>query len=104
MLKSIIISFIKFYQVYLSPRKKYCCAFSHLHGRNSCSAWGLSAIEKHGVHMFIIIMYRRLIKCKSAYESIKDSEDNDEDDEHNNDIPATAVQCCATPAPCFFSF
>ena len=102
MLKSIIILFIKFYQVYLSPRKKYCCAFSHLHGKNSCSTWGLNAIEKHGVAIFIVLMVRRLIKCRSAYESMKDSEDEDED--HSNDIPATAAQCCAIPAPCFFSF
>ena len=90
--------------MYLSPRKKYCCAFGHLHGKSSCSTWGINAIEKHGVAMFIVLMIRRLTKCRSAYKSIKDSEDDDKDDDYSNDIPATAAQCCAIPAPCFFSF
>ncbi len=34
-----IIVLIEWYQIYLSPRKGFCCAHRVLHGNDSCSEW-----------------------------------------------------------------
>jgi uncharacterized protein len=58
MLKKVMIAFIRFYQVALSPLKPPSCRFYP-----TCSHYGLEAIEKFGPIKGGYLTIKRLLKC-----------------------------------------
>lgn len=54
----ILISFIKFYKVYISPLKAPSCRFYP-----SCSSYTSQAIERYGSIRGLGIAIRRIFKC-----------------------------------------
>lgn len=71
MFKKIALRAIRFYQKNLSPLKGFSCAYRvHAHGP-SCSAFGHSAIEKHGVLKGLYLLRRRFDKCAYAHHQHK---------------------------------
>ena len=69
MIKRYIIWNIKFYQKYISPRKKFHCPYTP-----SCSNYALEAIQKYGVWKGGRLAIRRLLRCnpftKGGYDPV----------------------------------
>lgn len=71
-----LIKLIVIYQKHLSPHKGYCCAYSHFHGRSSCSSWAIRILEKQKLSAFLPLMKRRFIACNKAHEDFKKEKTN----------------------------
>ena len=54
------------YQLHLSPRKGFRCAYGVLHGRDSCSRFGKRAVERLGLAGGLRLLRRRFELCRSA--------------------------------------
>jgi putative component of membrane protein insertase Oxa1/YidC/SpoIIIJ protein YidD len=63
--------FIHVYQNYLSPRKGFSCAYTKLHGRESCSEYFRLAVKQYGVAKAIPLFRQRLRDCKQAHTTLK---------------------------------
>lgn len=62
-LKKIIITLIRFYQLALSPLKQPTCRFSP-----TCSQYSIEAIEQFGVIKGTYLSVRRILKCHPFHE------------------------------------
>lgn len=58
------------YRRYLSPWKGFRCAHAALHGRASCSDFGLRVYERHAFATATALMRRRFAACRQAYLSL----------------------------------
>jgi len=67
MISKIAISSIKFYQVYISPHKGYCCAYSHYTGKKTCSEFTKECIKKYGVVKSYFLHKKHIEKCQIVY-------------------------------------
>lgn len=67
MLRTLILSIIRFYQRRLSPHKGFSCAYSDLTGRASCSHLGFRAVRRFGALSGLAIARRRTALCGVAY-------------------------------------
>ncbi|MBN1783940.1 MAG: membrane protein insertion efficiency factor YidD [Alphaproteobacteria bacterium] len=74
MFKTVLLKFIRLYQILLSPVFGRNCRFTP-----SCSDYTTQAIEKHGVLKGSKLAAKRLCKChpwgKSGYDPVPDKED-----------------------------
>ena len=57
-MKKFLISAIKGYQIYISPRHPACCRFSP-----TCSQYAVEAIEKYGAIKGSLLAAWRIIRC-----------------------------------------
>ena len=57
-MKYILIFFIKFYQMYISPRFPSCCRYIP-----TCSAYALEAIQKYGAFKGGMLAVKRILRC-----------------------------------------
>ena len=57
-MKLILIRLIKFYQKYISPRKKPCCRFTP-----SCSQYAVEAISTYGAFKGTFMAIWRILRC-----------------------------------------
>lgn len=57
-MKKLLIKLIRLYQKYLSPLKRPCCKYYP-----TCSAYAVSAIEKHGAIKGFILAVWRILRC-----------------------------------------
>ena len=57
-MKYIFIFFIKFYQMYISPRFPGCCRFVP-----TCSEYALEAIQKYGALKGGLLAVKRILRC-----------------------------------------
>jgi uncharacterized protein len=64
---SLALAAIRFYQIFISPRKGYRCAYAAYTGRCSCSRLGYRAIRRYGVWHGLSVLDGRLDKCGVAY-------------------------------------
>jgi len=64
--KPVVLYGIILYQRYISPYKRWCCAYAVLHGGPSCSNYARTAIEEYGVVEGGILVLRRLWECQEA--------------------------------------
>ena len=62
----LLLVLIRTYQVYLSPYKGFRCAYHARTGRRSCSTFGFTAIDRHGVIIGLLLLRRRFRKCARA--------------------------------------
>lgn len=67
-MRSLLLLFIRIYQIYLSPYKGFRCAYHAHTGRRSCSKFGFAAIDKHGAIVGARLLRRRFRKCAHAAE------------------------------------
>lgn len=58
-IKRILIFFIKFYRIYLSPLKKN----THCRYIPTCSQYAIEAIEKYGPFKGTFLALRRILRC-----------------------------------------
>lgn len=58
---------IRIYQRYLSPYKRFCCAYHRHTGRASCSALGYRAVRRKGVRSGVRMLRRRVYLCGVAH-------------------------------------
>lgn len=58
---------IRRYQRHLSPHKGFSCALRLATGGMGCSAYGLRAIERHGLALGLALLDRRLARCGRAH-------------------------------------
>ncbi|MBQ3201579.1 MAG: membrane protein insertion efficiency factor YidD [Clostridia bacterium] len=69
MLKRFLISIIRGYQQYISPRHPGCCRYTP-----TCSRYALEAIEKHGVWKGGLLAFWRILRCnpfsKGGYDPV----------------------------------
>jgi uncharacterized protein len=65
-MRSLLLLFIRIYQVYLSPFKGFRCAYHIRTGRRSCSKFGFAAIDRLGVVGGLRLLRRRFRKCAYA--------------------------------------
>ena len=63
-----ILRLIALYKRYISPHKGYRCAYSALHGGDSCSTAIEKIIQSHGTYRSLHLVYRQMINCSNAYE------------------------------------
>ena len=66
-MKALALAAIKFYQREISPHKGFCCAYAAYTSDASCSALGYRAIRRFGVWNGLIVLDRRLARCKIAH-------------------------------------
>lgn len=59
---------IRAYQLHLSPRKGFSCAYRHQTGCRSCSVLGFRAIRRYGLFAGLPVLQRRLERCSVAYQ------------------------------------
>ena len=68
-MKTMLLSFIRFYRAYLSPLKPPCCRFTP-----TCSEYALEAIEKCGALKGGWLAVKRISKChpfhKGGYDPV----------------------------------
>ncbi len=68
-MKNIIITFIKFYQKYISPMKHTKCPYIP-----SCSEYGLQAVSKYGAVKGGLLAAWRILRCnpfsKGGYDPV----------------------------------
>ena len=57
-MKKVLISLIRFYQIRISPYKKPCCRFYP-----TCSSYAIEAIEKKGVLFGGLMAIWRILRC-----------------------------------------
>lgn len=65
-LNSPIILSIIFYRKFLSPRKKYKCAYSVAGHGDTCSGYGLFVFNKHSPVAAIALLRIRFKECRDA--------------------------------------
>ncbi|GAA0079209.1 membrane protein insertion efficiency factor YidD [Clostridium sp. CTA-5] len=69
-MKKLLISLIKFYRGYISPRRNPCCRFTP-----TCSQYALDAIEKYGAIKGSLMALYRILRCnpfcKGGYDPVK---------------------------------
>ena len=58
MFKKIVIGFIRFYQIVISPLKPPSCRFYP-----TCSHYGLEAVQRHGALKGGWLAIKRIVKC-----------------------------------------
>ncbi len=90
--KNFAVVAIGWYQVYLSPRKGFCCAHRVLHGNSSCSEWIKRLIIRVGLIRTIPLAIRRFRSCFEAYEML--SQHNSENKVANNDNEEKEFEEC----------
>jgi len=66
-MKALALVAIRAYQRFVSPRKGFACAWRVRKGGASCSAFGLRAIERHGVVLGLRLLDRRLKRCGQVH-------------------------------------
>ena len=59
---------IRAYQLHLSPRKGFSCAYRHQTGCRSCSVLGFRAIRRYGLFAGLPVLQQRLERCSVAYQ------------------------------------
>lgn len=62
-MKTVLILFIRFYQVFISPLFPPTCRFYP-----TCSQYAIEAIQKKGVIRGIVLIVKRLSKCHPFHE------------------------------------
>ncbi len=62
-LTKILVLFIRFYQLFLSPLKPKTCRFYP-----TCSAYAIEALQKHGPFKGSYLTIRRILKCHPFHE------------------------------------
>lgn len=69
-MKKLLISLIKFYRKFISPRRAPCCRF-----RPTCSQYALDAVNKYGAFKGGIMACYRILRCnpfsKGGYDPVK---------------------------------
>ena len=66
-MRIVALTFIQFYQRFISPYKGFSCAYRVHTGRRSCSALGYKAIHWHGFLRGLVILRRRTYLCGIAH-------------------------------------
>lgn len=89
------------YRRYLSPWKGFRCAHAALHGRGSCSDFGLRVYERHPFATATALMRRRFAACRRAYLTlVAGSRSEDEEKERRRtwqdaaDWTCTGIDVC----------
>ncbi len=70
--KILAIRAINYYQVNLSNKKGFSCAYAAYHNDISCSNYGKKQITEHGLFFGVIKIFKRLKECKFASQKIKE--------------------------------
>ena len=67
--KKLVLPIVRGYQLYISPRKGFCCAYKKLHNGQSCSAYFYSCISDRNLNLNTAsdLLQQRLLDCKQAY-------------------------------------
>jgi putative component of membrane protein insertase Oxa1/YidC/SpoIIIJ protein YidD len=60
------ITLIESYQRFVSPYKRFACAYRVRHRRDSCSQFGKRAIARLGLLPGVQLIRRRFVKCHAA--------------------------------------
>ncbi len=58
MVRKVLVTSIRFYQILLSPLSPPCCRFIP-----TCSNYSIRAIERYGILKGIGLSFKRLLKC-----------------------------------------
>ncbi|WP_424403187.1 membrane protein insertion efficiency factor YidD [Microcoleus sp.] len=67
----VAIQAIQMYQKHLSPHKGFSCAYSRLHGAESCSEYFRNKVRTYGLSKAIPLFEQRLRDCKLANATLK---------------------------------
>lgn len=62
-MKTVLILFIRFYQIFISPLFPPTCRFYP-----TCSQYAIEAIQKKGIIRGIVLIVKRLSKCHPFHE------------------------------------
>ncbi|WP_445301154.1 membrane protein insertion efficiency factor YidD [Microcoleus sp. Pol11C3] len=71
LLDYVAIQAIQRYQKHLSPHKGFSCAYSRLHGAESCSEYFRKKVRTYGLSKAIPLFEQRLRDCKLANATLK---------------------------------
>ncbi|NJK70296.1 MAG: membrane protein insertion efficiency factor YidD [Microcoleus sp. SU_5_3] len=71
LLDYVAIQAIQRYQKHLSPHKGFSCAYSRLHGAESCSEFFRKKVRTYGLSKAIPLFEQRLRDCKLANATLK---------------------------------
>ena len=66
MLRHAGLALIEGYQRYISPRKRYRCAYGVLHGDGTCSSIGKRIMRESGFFGFFPMMRKQFAACTAA--------------------------------------
>ena len=71
LLDYVAIQALQRYQKHLSPHKGFSCAYSRLHGAESCSEYFRKKVRTYGLSKAIPLFEQRLRDCKLANATLK---------------------------------
>ena len=66
-MKSLALWFISVYQLKLSSKKGFKCAYGQITGRWTCSSFGKKAISKYGFLKGLLLIRRQMQNCERLY-------------------------------------
>lgn len=78
-MNKIIIALIVFYQKYISPYKRFRCAYAALHHGDSCSRAIRKIVEVDGIIGGRKSIKRQFFLCSLAYDTLQEEKNNGED-------------------------
>lgn len=61
-MKKLLIWLVKYYQVYISPRKPGCCRFYP-----TCSQYAIEALKLHGAFKGSLLAVGRILRCNPFF-------------------------------------
>ncbi|MBQ9264865.1 MAG: membrane protein insertion efficiency factor YidD [Clostridia bacterium] len=68
-MKPVLLRLIRFYQRYISPRKRSCCCFTP-----TCSHYAYTAVERYGAVRGGWLAFKRVVRCnplsKGGYDPV----------------------------------
>ncbi|RPI39746.1 MAG: membrane protein insertion efficiency factor YidD [Betaproteobacteria bacterium] len=104
-MRPVLATAILAYQRYVSPFKRFRCAYAVLHRGRSCSAYGLRLSGRVGLLNFLRLMSRRVRKCRSAYLTLSESahaqvEERTKPEGERNDAGYCPRACALEAAGC----
>ena len=77
MLRSLLVLFIKFYQRFISPVKRYRCAYGVLHSNGTCSSRIKEIVKTAPFNQIFKLTLQQFANCHLAYQQLN-ANDNDD--------------------------
>jgi putative component of membrane protein insertase Oxa1/YidC/SpoIIIJ protein YidD len=92
---------INWYQIYISPKKGFCCAYRIKHGGLSCSAVIKKAFTTRGFTYGVYSVFNQAFKCHSAAVSLSEQK-NEPSSESSDNVEFCAKWAAIEGAWCCF--
>lgn len=88
------------YQRFVSPRKRFGCAYRLAHGGTGCSGFVKHAIARHGLWRTTPLIRARFAACNVAARTLNDTREDSEDGKRRESRWYDKCDCLLGCSPC----